>query len=134
MPAGVAHQVGTLPPVASLFAAVLGVNPVQHVLAAHGALSSLSAAHQRVITGRQFFPELISGPFHNGLSVVLLVATALSMLAALASMMRGSHDPGSRETSRRDTGRHETGHGGSGGAAPAAGTGERAAAPEQIST
>jgi MFS family permease len=134
VPAGLAHQVGALPPVASLFAAVLGVNPVQHVLAAHGALSSLSAAHQRVLTGRQFFPELISGPFHNGLSVVLLVATALSMLAALASMMRGSHDPGSRETSRRDTGRHETGHGGSGGAAPAAGTGERAAAPEQIST
>ena len=124
VPAGLAHQVGALPPVASLFAAVLGVNPVQHVLAAHGALSSLSAAHQRVLTGRQFFPELISGPFHNGLSVVLLVATALSMLAALASMMRGRHDAG----------RRETGLGGTGGAAPAAGTGERAAAPEQIST
>ena len=134
VPAALAHQVGSLPPVASLFAAVLGVNPVQHVLAAHGALSSLSAAHQRVITGRQFFPELISGPFHNGLSVVLLVATALSMLAALASLLRGGHDTSSHDAGRHETGSHDTGHGGSGGAAPAAGTGERAAAPEQIST
>ena len=63
---------------------------MQHVLAAHGALSSLSAAHQRVLTGRQFFPELISGPFHQGLAVVLVVATALSaMLAAIASLLRG---------------------------------------------
>jgi MFS family permease len=92
VPAGLAHQVGALPPVASLFAAVLGVNPVQHVLAAHGALSSLSAAHQRVLTGRQFFPELLSGPFHQGLSVVLVVATALSAVAALASLLRGRHD------------------------------------------
>ena len=92
VPAALAHQVGALPPVASLFAAVLGVNPVQHVLAAHGALSSLSAAHQRVLTGRQFFPELLSGPFHQGLTVVLVVATALSALAALASLLRGRHD------------------------------------------
>ena len=32
-----------LPPVSSLFAAVLGVNPVQHLLAASGALPSLPA-------------------------------------------------------------------------------------------
>jgi MFS family permease len=94
VPAALAHQVAALPPVASLFAAVLGVNPVQHVLAAHGGLSSLSAAHQRVLTGRQFFPELISGPFHQGLAVVLVVATVLAMLAAVASMLRGPRDGG----------------------------------------
>jgi len=87
-----AHQIGALPPVASLFAAVLGVNPVQHVLAARGALSSLSAAHQRVLTGRQFFPGLIAGPFHQGLAVVLAVAAALAALAALASLLRGPRD------------------------------------------
>ena len=92
VPAAVAHQAGAPPPVASLFAAVLGVNPVQHVLASRGALTALSAAHQRVLTGRQFFPELLSGPFHQGLSVVLVVATALSALAALASLLRGRHD------------------------------------------
>jgi hypothetical protein len=101
---------------------------VQHVLAAHGALSSLSAAHQRVLTGRQFFPELISGPFHQGLSVVLLVATALSMLAALASMMRGRRDTGRAGTGGDGTGRDDTGR-----AAPVAGPGEQAASPQQIS-
>jgi MFS family permease len=89
VPAAVAHQVGTLPPVSSLFAAVLGVNPVQHVLATSGVLARLPAAHQRVLTGRRFFPALISGPFHHGLTVVLAVATALSLLAALASLLRG---------------------------------------------
>jgi EmrB/QacA subfamily drug resistance transporter len=74
VPHGLAHQLATLPPVSSLFAAVLGVNPVGHLLAPSGTLSSLSAAHQRILTGREFFPHLISGPFHQGLTVVFLVA------------------------------------------------------------
>ena len=90
---GVAHslaqQIGSLPPVSSLFAAVLGVNPVQHLLASAHALSSLPAAHQRVLTGREFFPDLISAPFHHGLTVVFAVAAALSVLAAFASLLRG---------------------------------------------
>ena len=61
VPAAVAHQIGTLPPVSSLFAAVLGVNPVQHLLAASGVLASLPAASRQVLTGREFFPNLISG-------------------------------------------------------------------------
>jgi MFS family permease len=44
VPHAVAHHVGTLPPVSSLFAAVLGVNPMQHLLAASGALSTLRRA------------------------------------------------------------------------------------------
>jgi hypothetical protein len=89
VPHGIAHQIGSLPPVSSLFAAVLGVNPVQHLLAARGVLSSLPAASQRVLTGRQFFPELISGPFQHGLSVVFGVAAALAAVAAVASLLRG---------------------------------------------
>ena len=89
VPHGIAHQIGSLPPVSSLFAAVLGVNPVQHLLAASGALSSLPAASQRVLTGRQFFPELISGPFQHGLTVVFGVSAALAAVAAIASLLRG---------------------------------------------
>jgi len=89
VPHGIAHQIGSLPPVSSLFAAVLGVNPVQHLLAASGALSSLPAASQRVLTGRKFFPDLISGPFQHGLSVVFVVAAALAAVAAVASLLRG---------------------------------------------
>jgi len=89
VPHGIAHQIGTLPPVSSLFAAVLGVNPLQHLLASSGVLSSLPPANQQIVTGRKFFPDLISGPFHQGLVVVFAVAAALSVLAALASLLRG---------------------------------------------
>jgi MFS family permease len=94
VPRGVAHQLATLPPVASLFSAVLGVNPVQHLLAPTGVLSRLPAASQHTLTGRQFFPGLISGPFHSGLIVVFAVSTGLAVLAGLASLLRGSRLPG----------------------------------------
>ena len=89
VPHGIAHQLGTLPPVSSLFSAILGVNPVQHLLAPSGALSSLPTASQQTLTGRQFFPSLLSGPFHHGLIVVFAVAAALAVIAALASLLRG---------------------------------------------
>jgi MFS family permease len=97
VPAAIAHQIGSLPPVSSLFAAVLGVNPVQHLLASKDALASLSAAHQRILVGREFFPHLISGPFHQGLVVVFAVAAALSAIAALASLLRGERTPPRKE-------------------------------------
>jgi MFS family permease len=86
----VAHQIAGLPPVASLFAAVLGVNPVQHLLQAAGALSGLPAASQRALTGRHFFPALISGPFHHGLVIVFAAAAGLAALAAVASLLRST--------------------------------------------
>jgi MFS family permease len=89
VPYVVAHHVGTLPPVSSLFAAVLGVNPLAHLLAASRVLSTLPAGAQQTITGREFFPNLISGPFHQGLVVVFAVAAGLALLAALASLLRG---------------------------------------------
>ena len=96
VPYAVAHQIGTLPPVSSLFASVLGVNPIGHLLGSLGVLSSLPAASQRVLTGRAFFPGLISGPFHHGLVIVFAVAAGLAALAGLASLMRGGRyaDPG----------------------------------------
>ena len=102
VPHGIAHHVGTLPPVSSLFAAVLGVNPLQHLLAASRVLPTLPAASQRIITGRRFFPELISGPFHHGLVVVFIVATGLSVVAAVASLMRGGRyvHPGAGEPAK----------------------------------
>jgi len=89
VPYAVAHQIGTLPPVSSLFASVLGVNPIGHLLSSMGVLSSLSPASRQTLTGRAFFPSLISGPFHHGLVVVFAVAAGLAALAGLASLMRG---------------------------------------------
>ncbi len=89
VPPGVAHHIATLPPVSSLFAAILGVNPVQHLLASAGVLSRLPAAAQQILTGRQFFPSLIAGPVHDGLTVVFGVAAGLAVIAGLASLLRG---------------------------------------------
>ena len=44
VPHDVAHHVGTLPPVSTLFAAVLGDNPVEHLLAPSGVLHTLPDA------------------------------------------------------------------------------------------
>jgi nicotinamidase-related amidase len=89
VPQSIAPHAGSLPPVSSLFAAMLGVNPVQHLLAASRVLATLPAAAQRILTGREFFPDLISGPFHHGLVIVFAFAVALSVVAAVASMLRG---------------------------------------------
>jgi MFS family permease len=91
VPHTIARHVATLPPVSSLFAAVLGENPVQHLLAPTGTLATLPPANRAVLTGREFFPNLISGPFHHGLFVVFTVAAILSVLAAFASLLRGGH-------------------------------------------
>jgi MFS family permease len=98
VPSGVAHQVATLPPVSSLFASVLGVNPIQHLLAPSGVLAKLPAASQAELTGRTFFPALLSSPFHSGLIVVFSVSAGISVLAGLASLLRGKHqDPVAQE-------------------------------------
>jgi MFS family permease len=89
VPAGVAHRVAALPPVSSLFAAFIGANPMQHLLAPSGVLATLPPANARTLTGPEFFPHLIAGPFHHGLVIVFGVATALAVLGALASLLRG---------------------------------------------
>lgn len=90
VPAHIATQVGSLPPVSSLFAAQLGVNPIEHLLQPTGALTHLTAAQQQALTGREFFPSLIAGPFHSGLIIVFAFGAALALLAAIASFLRGN--------------------------------------------
>ncbi len=90
VPAHVASQVGGLPPVSSLFAAQLGVNPVHHLLQPSGVLARLTTEQQQALTGREFFPNLISGPFHSGLVVVFAFGAVLALLAAIASVLRGT--------------------------------------------
>lgn len=89
VPAAVAGQVAGLPPVGSLFAAFLGYNPIQSLLGPSGVLDSLHPADSAALTGQEFFPQLISGPFHQGLVIVFGVAAALSVIGAIASFNRG---------------------------------------------
>jgi MFS family permease len=89
VPAATAHQVASAPPVGSLFAAFLGYNPMQTLLAPSGALTHLSHAQAASITGKQFFPTLVAGSFHHGLVIVFGLAIGMSIVGAVASLIRG---------------------------------------------
>ena len=78
-----------LPPVGSLFASFLGYNPIQTLLEPTGALDGLPAGNAATLTGKEFFPHLISQPFHDGLVVVFLAAAIMSLIGAAASLMSG---------------------------------------------
>ena len=84
----VAGRVAHLSPVSTLFAAFLGYDPVQHLIGTQ-ALAHLSTAQQQVLTGRAFFPGLITAPFRAGLHAALDFAIVASLLAAWASWLRG---------------------------------------------
>ena len=89
VPAAVAAQVSHLPPVSTVFAALLGFNPVQHLLAHSGVLATLPRHSVAVLTGNQFFPHLIAAPFHHGLIIVFTAAALMSATGAVVSLLRG---------------------------------------------
>ncbi len=83
-----AQVVAGLPPVSVLFASLLGYNPIQSLLGS-STLSQLSPTDSAYLTGRGFFPSLISEPFHNGLVVAFAFAIVACLVAAVASWMIG---------------------------------------------
>lgn len=91
VPADAAAQIAQLPPVGSVFAAFLGYNPIQTLLGPTGVLDHLPASDVAALTGNQFFPQLISEPFHDGLVIVFLAAAIMSLIGAIASLVRGRH-------------------------------------------
>jgi glucose uptake protein GlcU len=85
VPAAAADQVAHLPAVAVLFAAFLGANPIQQLLGP--TLGHLPPAQADYLTGRAFFPNLISGPFADGLAVAFGFAIAACVIGAIASLL-----------------------------------------------
>jgi MFS family permease len=88
VPSAVASRVAHLPPVSTLFSALLGYNPMQHLLGA-SVLAHLPAGRAAILEGRSFFPNLISTPFRNGLHTAFDFAIGACLLAATASWVRG---------------------------------------------
>ncbi|MFB7129173.1 MFS transporter [Kitasatospora sp. NPDC056273] len=119
VPAADAHAIASLPPVGTLFAAFLGYNPIQQLLGPQ-VLGQLPADNVRTLTGREFFPQLISGPFHDGLVVVFWLAIAMSLVAAAASLVRERTRPAAARPASAPSGSVPSGASPSG-AAPTAG-------------
>ncbi len=87
VPKADAARVAALPPVAIMFAALLGYNPVQTLLG--NVIGRLPASHAAYLTGHTFFPSLISAPFQHGLDIAFDFAIAACLIAAVASLLRG---------------------------------------------
>jgi MFS family permease len=88
VPAADAARLSHLPPVATLFASFLGYNPIATLLGPH-VLGGLPAGQAPTLTGRSFFPHLISGSFHTALVYAFVFAIVACLIASVASLLRG---------------------------------------------
>jgi hypothetical protein len=74
--------------VATLFASFLGYNPIQSLLGP-GLIHSLPSGQIAVLTGRSFFPHLMSAPFSDALGTAFTFSFIACLVAAWASWLRG---------------------------------------------
>lgn len=88
VPAQVANKIAELPPTSSLFAALLGYNPLQSLVPKQ-VLDALPSQQAAIITGHTFFPHLIGGAFLHGLSLTFIMSMLMSLIAAVISYLRG---------------------------------------------
>jgi MFS family permease len=89
LPATLAHGIASLPPGAAIFAAMLGYDPITHLVSA-SALANLSPAIAARVSDPHFFAGLLAQPFVDGIRVALLVCVAMCVLAGVTSALRGS--------------------------------------------
>jgi MFS family permease len=88
VPSDVASRVSGVSPIGALFAEFLGYNPMASLLPP-SMLAALPDATRSTILSTSFFPQLLSGPFHDGLQIAFSVCVVLSLGAAAASWLRG---------------------------------------------
>jgi MFS family permease len=89
LPAGLASAVSSLPPGAAIFAAMLGYDPISHLIPA-SALAGLNPAVVARITDPHFFASLLAQPFVGGIRVALAVCVGMCVLAGAVSALRGT--------------------------------------------
>jgi hypothetical protein len=94
-----AVQLSHLPPIGTLFASLLGDNPIQQLFKQYPQLGTglkpQAVAH---LEGRSFFPQLITGPFGQGIHYAFTFAIVASLVAAVASLLRGKSAAPARST------------------------------------
>ncbi len=88
LPAQMTAALAHIPPIGALFAAFLGYNPMGMMIP-QDQLAALPAATRGAILDTSFFPQLLSGPFVDGLRVAFSACAAVSLAAAAASWWNG---------------------------------------------
>ena len=93
LPSGVVAHLAHLPPLAVLFAALLGYNPLEMLLSKTASgkalLAHLPPSQALTLKNPRFFPQLIARPFMNSLHVVFLFSAAMTLISAGLSVFRG---------------------------------------------
>jgi hypothetical protein len=89
LPAPLAGQLGALPAGAALFAAMLGYDPVQHLVPA-AVLGTLPPAAAAQLVDPHFYSQLLAQPFVQGMRIAFEACIAMCLVAGLASILRGA--------------------------------------------
>ena len=89
LPAPLAQGIASLPPGAAIFAAMLGYDPISHLIPA-SALASLPPALAARVSDPHLFAGLLAQPFVTGIRVALLACVAMCIIAGVTSALRGS--------------------------------------------
>ena len=86
-----AQAFSSIPPTSALFAAFLGYNPVQSILSGlpSSVVKQIPSATLTRLTGQTFFPTAIAPAFMSALRISFYIGAALSLAAAVASLLRG---------------------------------------------
>lgn len=88
VPQAYAGAISALPPVAVLFAAFLGYDPIAKILGP-SVLAHLPSANASYLVGKSFFPHLIARSFGSGLLEAFLFAAISCIVAAAISLLHG---------------------------------------------
>jgi hypothetical protein len=88
LPPDLAQRIAALPPGAAVFAAMLGYDPVSHLIPA-SMLAALPPGIADRVTDPHFFAGLLAQPFVTGIRVAFVACVAMSVLAGVASALRG---------------------------------------------
>jgi MFS family permease len=88
LPPDIGQRIAALPPGAAVFAAMLGYDPISHLIPA-SLLASLPPGVAARATDPHFFASLLAEPFVTGIRVALVACVAMSVLAGVASALRG---------------------------------------------
>jgi len=96
----IASKAANLPPVATLFAAFLGYNPVKTLLGP--GINTASPHQQQILLGHTFFPSVISHPFSSALASAFTFGMIACLVACAASLVPVKGQPIIARRRRRD--------------------------------